>query len=56
MKTYKFTIDVYVYADSERDAAEALISEMDYLAELDNPIQAYTHPEKGAEVNPESIE
>lgn len=56
MKTYKFTIDVYVYADSERDAAESLISELDYLAELDNPIQAYTHPDRGVEVDPETTE
>lgn len=45
MKTYKIRIDVYVAGDNEQDAIANLIGEMDYIFQLDNQLQAYTHPE-----------
>lgn len=56
MKTYKFTIDIYVCAESEADAAESVIAEMDWLLSLDNQLQAFTHPGNGVEVDPETVE
>lgn len=45
MKTYKISIDVYVAGDNEQNAIDNLIGEIDYLFQLDNQLQAYTHPE-----------
>jgi hypothetical protein len=49
MKTYKFNIEIFVFADSEAEAANNLIEELDYLCELDNNLQAFTHPTDAAE-------
>lgn len=46
MKIYKTTIDVYVMGDSEQDAIDRLIGELDYaFSHMDTPLQAYSHPE-----------
>jgi hypothetical protein len=50
MKTYQFTIEVYVLGETEADAAANLIDEMDYLIGVDNMLTAYTHPKSGEEV------
>jgi ribulose-5-phosphate 4-epimerase/fuculose-1-phosphate aldolase len=47
MKTYKFTVEIFVYAENETDAAANLTEELDYLCELDNNLQAFTHPTSG---------
>ena len=49
MKTYKFSIEVFVFADSEAEAATNLIEELDYLCGLDNSLQAFTHPTDATE-------
>ena len=49
MKTYKFTIEIYTYADNEAEAREGLMAELDYLMGLDNNLQAYAHPAQGEE-------
>ena len=53
MKTYKFNIEIFVFADNETEAAANLIEELDYLCGLDNNLQAYMHPTNGTEENEE---
>ena len=47
METFKFIIEVYAQGESESDAAEYIVSELDYLFGLDNMLIAYTHPKEG---------
>ena len=44
MKTWKVSIDVYVAGDSEQEAIDNIIGELDYVFQLDNQLQAYSHP------------
>lgn len=46
MKVWKTNIDVYVMGDSEQDAIQKVIGELDYaFSHMDSPLQAYSHPE-----------
>ena len=46
MKVWKTTIDVYVTGDTEQEAIDNVIGELDYaFSHLDTPLHAYSHPE-----------
>ena len=49
MKTFKFAVEIFVQGESESDAAEHLIGELDYLLGVANTLIAYTHPKEGEE-------
>ena len=44
-KVWKTTIDVFVAGDSEQDAIQKVIEELDYAFSVDTPLRAYSHPE-----------
>lgn len=43
-KQYRVAVDMYVWSDDEESALEQVISELDYVCELDNNLAGFMLP------------
>jgi hypothetical protein len=47
MKVFKYSVDVFVHAETEEEGMDTLVDEMEYVCSLDNSLAGVAYPDNG---------